>query len=148
METEQLTNLINQKRDILLRLWQLTERQTALVDSQDLTRLLSLLAGKQTLLNELQAVEEQLHPFRAQDPEARRWRSPEARERTRQVAAECEQLLEKMMQVEQQCESQLVQRRDETSRRLHGVHGVSRARQAYLQPNAQKASQLDISSET
>jgi hypothetical protein len=148
MDTEQLAKLIGQKRQLLERLWQLTERQAALVSESDLTRLLSLLAAKQTHLNQLQAIERQLDPFREQDPDERLWVSPEARADARCEAEACAQLLASVMRVEYECEQQLSHRRDDVAHRLQGFQGASQARTAYLQGSSGSSHQLDLSSES
>jgi hypothetical protein len=148
METERLADLIEQKRDVLARLWQLAQRQTALVEESDLTRLLGLLAAKQVLLTQLQEVERQLNPYRDQDPEARVWRSPQVRERARRAAAECESMLGEIVRSELDCESKLVLRRDAAAHRLRADQDASSARAAYLQPAPHGQHLLDVSSET
>lgn len=147
METEVLANLIDKKYEVLSLLRQLARAQKSVVHDGDMTRLMKLLATKQSLLNQLQQLEHQLDPFRHQDPDGRQWRTPQRRQQTRDMATRCESLLNEIMLVEQQCEGELIDRRDAAATRLQGIHTVSQATAAYLS-NAPAHSQLDLSSDT
>ena len=147
MNTDLLADLIGKKHDILTQIRQLTQRQSEIVGVGDMSKLLSLLAAKQQLLTDLQQVEAQLDPFRDDDPETRVWRSPAARQQTRETAEHCDALLKEIMQLEKECEGQLVHRRDEAAAALQGVHTAVHARQAYLQAAPTVRGQLDVSSE-
>jgi flagellar biosynthesis/type III secretory pathway chaperone len=147
METEVLANLIDKKYEVLSLLRQLARAQVSIVHDGDMTRLMKLLATKQTLLHQLQSLEDQLDPFRHQDPETRQWQSKERRQKTRDMATRCESLLNEIMLVEKQCEGELVVRRDAAATRLQGIHSVSQATSAYLS-NGPTHSQLDLSSDT
>ncbi len=147
METETLANLIDKKYEVLSLLRQLARAQSAIVKDGDMTRLMKLLATKQNLLNQLQDLERQLDPFRAQDPDARSWQSPGHRQRAREKATRCESLLSEIMLVEKQCEGELIVRRDTASTRLQGMHSVSQATNAYTSTGPSH-SQLDLSSDT
>jgi hypothetical protein len=147
METDQLAELVSQKREILTQLRGLAERQSQLIHDGDIGRLLSLLSAKQLFLEHLQAVDRQIDPFRSQDPEQRQWRSPELRRQVRQAASDSEALLQQIMRVEQECESQLIHRRDDAAARLQGIHDSAQARTAYLQGDPPTAPRFDISSE-
>lgn len=147
METELLANLIDKKYEVLSLLRQLARAQTTIVKDGDMTRLMKLLGTKQSLLNQLQSLEQQLDPFRTQDPDTRHWKSPERRQQTRDMATRCESLLNEIMLVEKQCEGELVVRRDVVSTRLQGMHSVTQATDAYMS-NGPSYSQLDLSSDT
>ena len=81
METDLLANLIDQKHSVLLQLHELSRRQLRLIDENNISDLLCLLSAKHSLLMQLQRVEDQLNPFRHQDPELRSWRDPADRQR-------------------------------------------------------------------
>ena len=57
----------------------LSRRQLELIDSGEITALVKLLASKQTVMNQLQSLEQKLTPFRDDDPDRRDWRSPAER---------------------------------------------------------------------
>ena len=143
-----LAALIDQKSQVLSRLLSLAQRQMDLVSQGEVTQLLGLLAAKQQLLNSLQDVERRLSPFRNQDPESRRWRSPGDRRRARDSAERCEALLRDIVLLEKQCESELVRHRDATADQLQGVHTVAQASQAYSALSSYRGDQLDVSSES
>jgi flagellar biosynthesis/type III secretory pathway chaperone len=145
-ETEQLAELISDRHEVLVQLRELSRRQLDLIGEGDVDRLLVLLSAKQTLLGRLQKVDRRLDPFRRQDPESRRWRSPADRERTRQMAERCETLLGEIVLVEKQGESDLIRRRDEAATQLEGVHHASQARQAYGEA-ADAGGRLDLTSD-
>jgi len=132
---------------VLAQLLQLTVRQQPLAEADEIENFLSILTVKQQFLLALQQIERQLEPFRSQDPERRVWVSAEARENVRRKASECEQLLHKVMQIERQCESTLVHRRDAAAQSLQGLHAASRANVAYSKTETQ-SSRLDLTSES
>ena len=147
MDTDQLANLIDQKCEVLTLLRQLADRQTEIIATANMTRLLTLLATKQGLLEQMQSIESQIDPFRAQDPDARPWRSPQQRQKTRATAERCESLLKELMSLEKQCEGDLIVRRDKIADRLQGMHYGGQATSAYTE-SITAHHQLDLSSET
>lgn len=146
-ETDLLAELIGKKLAVLEQLRDLSRRQSDLISDGDIERLLSVLSAKQTLLSELQKIQKELEPFRQQDPDARRWRSPAHRERCRQLAERSETLLGEIMLVERQSESEMVRRRDDAVARLHSVQSSADATRAYIQSPDPPPSMLDLSSE-
>jgi flagellar biosynthesis/type III secretory pathway chaperone len=147
METEILAGLIDKKYEVLSSLRQLARAQVNVVRDGDMTRLMKLLATKQDLLHQLQNVEREIDPFREQDPESRRWCSPQRRQQVRDMTTRCESLLNEIMLVERQCENELVVRRAAAATRLQGIQSVTHATDAYLS-NGPALSQLDLSSGT
>jgi hypothetical protein len=147
LPTDLLAELIDAKRDVLEQLRQLARRQSDLIAGGDLAALMTILAAKETLLRRLLNLEKQLDPFRPEDPESRRWRSPELRRRCRQSAERCEALLAELMLLEKQGETELQRRRDETAARLDGAHAAMEARRAYVAPPHVSPASLDLSSE-
>jgi hypothetical protein len=147
LETDLLAQLIGRKRDCLVQLRDLGPRQLALVREGNMRTLLDLLSAKQRMLWELQKLERQLDPFRGQNPDARRWPTPEARQQTARRLAECETLLAQIVQQDQQSEEELIRCRQQTAIQLQGVHAAHRARRAYLAPASDAAGRLDLSSE-
>ncbi|MEX0818581.1 MAG: hypothetical protein WD070_03280 [Pirellulaceae bacterium] len=147
METELLASLIDNKYEVLSSLKQLAIKQMGIVQEGGMTRLMKLLAKKQLLLNQLDNLERELDPFRSQNPESRRWSSPRRRQQTRDRATLCESLLSEVMQLEKQCEDELVVRRDAVAHRLQRLHSVTQATDAYMS-NAPIHNQLDLSSDT
>ena len=146
--TDILADLIGKKHAVLEQLRDLSRRQSDLIGDANMTRLLTVLSAKQTLLTELQKIQRQLEPFRQQDPEQRKWRSPQDRERCSQMAQRCEALLGEIMVVEKQSEAELVQRRDAAVARLEKTHSSAEATRAYMSTPAPVRRRLDLSSES
>ncbi len=146
--TERLAKLIQLKHDVLSQLWELARRQVEVIAADEVDRLMSLLAQKQTLLNQLQRVEVVLDPFRADDPDARLWKSPEDRRRCQMVAERANALLQQLVTLEKQAEGQLVQSRDNTARELAAASSAFAARQAYVPAPSGARQGLDLMSET
>lgn len=146
--TERLAKLIVIKHDLLKQLHALAQRQVEVIASDEVDRLMTLLAEKQVLLNQLQRVEATLNPFRSENADARRWRSPEDRRRCQLVADRANALLAELMQLEKQAEGALVVSRDNTSRELQASTSAFAARQAYVGQPAAPHQSLDLMSET
>jgi hypothetical protein len=144
IDTNLLTQLVRAKHACLLRLRGMGQKQLELIEEGNMTGLLDLLSAKQRPLSELRQIEQALGPFRAQDPEQRRWSSPEARDACARTANECENVLREILKREKQCETELVRRRDEAAVRLQGFHVAGQARGAYTGGSARGISQLDL----
>lgn len=148
LPTDQLAELMDRKLACLSQLREIGRRQAALIADGDLTELLRLLAAKQHLIGALQGVERALVPFRDEQPEARQWRSAEARARCARKASLCRQLLAEIVEQEKAGEARLAQRRDDVAQQLNQVHSARRARGAYCAESAPAAHLLDIASES
>ncbi|MDY0167532.1 MAG: hypothetical protein RBS80_13380 [Thermoguttaceae bacterium] len=147
LETDILLELICSKRTCLEQLQAMGRRQMELIESDQMSALLDLLAQKQQTIAELQQIERGLDPFRDQAPEARRWRNEEARRRCADELSACEGLLAGIIDGEKASERALVLRRDEAATRLQGMHRAGRARASYISPPAATASQIDLCSD-
>jgi hypothetical protein len=129
--TNHLAFLVQRKLEILTLLVRLGKQQLALADGGDMGMLMKLLAAKQALLTQLQELERQLDPFRADDPEARTWASAAARAECQRQATECGWRLSEIIELEKQAERQMVLRRDSVAARLQGAHSAAEATSAY-----------------
>ncbi|MGI6416507.1 MAG: hypothetical protein ACOX1P_12625 [Thermoguttaceae bacterium] len=147
LETDKLTALVRQKRDLLIRFREMGQRQLQLVCEGSMGQLLDVLAAKQRLLDALERVERWLDPFRGQDPGTRQWRSAEARDACAELLDECERLLHVTVQQERESEAALMVRRDEAAERLQNAHLADQARGAYARGGAGPIRQLDLTSE-
>jgi hypothetical protein len=145
-DTDLLAQLVARKRDCLLKLRTMVAKQLELATDGSVTALLDILSSKQRVIVELQKVENDLAPFRNQDPDQRRWRLPQAREDTARQLAECETLMGRIMLEEKKSEHEMVRRRDETALQLQGVHQATVARGAYQDQAKSSPRHLDLSS--
>lgn len=139
-----LATLVERKLHVLTLLKRLAEQQLALIEVGDMELLIKLLAAKQTLLTQLQNLERQLDPFRAQDPETRNWPSAAARAACQRQADLSAQILTELMQLERQGESQMVRRRDSAAARLQTMHTAAEANHAYAAGPLDPVSGLDV----
>jgi hypothetical protein len=147
VETDQLSKLIDAKHGVLLQLYELAQRQHALAESAQPGELISLLAVKQRLLDDLSTLEQQLDPFRQQDPQTRVWRSPADRARCAGVAGTCRQLLDQVMTLERDAMEVLQSRQQQTSATIRSANDAADARSAYLNNNLSEYQRLDLASE-
>ncbi len=146
LDTNRLADLVAQKLRCLEQLRRLSQQQEKLLGDGNMDQLLVVLAGKQRLLNFLAHVEQQLEPYRAQDPEQRTWSTPQDRQRCAEMISACEKILAEIVAGERECEGRLKLRRDETAEKLAGVHAAGHARAAYgAQPPA-SVTNLDLTS--
>ena len=110
-----------------------------------MTNLLKLLSAKQTVMDQLAKVEQQLDPFRGENPDTRDWPSTAVREACQRNVETCNELRMEIMRLEKQGEGEMVCRRDAASVQLAGMHGANEARHAYAAAAA--ATGLDLSTE-
>jgi len=129
--TDKLADLISKRHRCLLQLRDLGHKQAELIATGDMAPLLRLLGAKNQLIVAVQAIEQELNPFHNQNPENRTWPSQEARLKCADQAAECRQLLDEVMQLEQNNEKQMTQRRDQVASQLQAAQAASTARGAY-----------------
>lgn len=146
-DTEQLADLVARKHDCLRQLHDLARRQFVLIEDEHISDLLVLLAHKQRLLGILQGVDQQLTPFRGQQPEQRVWRSNDIRQRTGELLGLCEQLLAEILECEKTGEARLLARRDETALRVKTAFSGHEAHQAYATDYSVAGGRLDFSTE-
>ena len=85
--TDQLSELIRRKHQVLAQLRDAGRRQSELIENGQIASLLKLLAAKQRLIIALQSLEQELKPHYADDAERREWRSPQQRAACAQQAA-------------------------------------------------------------
>ncbi len=143
--TERLADLIGQKHRCLVQLRDIGTRQIETARGGEMDLLMQLLATKQRLLDQMMRVEQQLKPFRDQDPESRVWSSLAERQRCAAVANECESLLNTIVQQEKESERELIRRRDDAQVRLQGTHVAGHVHNAYVSDAAPTRSAVDYS---
>ena len=148
MDTDVLAQLMDRKCEVLEQLHQLAQRQLAVVGEGGQTSdLLGVLAAKQGLLDQLQALQRQLDPYRQQDPDSRRWRTTRDRQRCAQVSGRCQALLGEVIELERRSETQLKSQRDRTAAQLRAVSTAAEARAAYTARPGDSQRSLDLASE-
>lgn len=131
LATDRLASLIAARRQVLTVLAELARRQLRLIAEGQIGSLLSLLATKQAVIRQLQTLHRELAPFHADDPEARLWRSPQARAECQRQAEECQALLAQVLELEQQAEAALKTQQTATSEALGRLTSLADAQAAY-----------------
>ena len=148
MTTQDFAQLIDARLAVLVQLLALSRRQATVINDSELSTLLTLLAGKQQLVNQLQVLDRQLAPYQQQSPESRHWASQSERTRCQQQAARCEAVLREILVTEKQAEDHLVQQRDAVSQRLAAVNQSDHAARSYIPaPSTLASGLLDLTSE-
>lgn len=145
-ETDLLAELARRRHECLLQLRTLGGRQLALIEAEDMSQLMGVLAAKQRLLGELNELERGLDPFRRQRPNERSWRSGELRRQCADLIARSEAVFAEIIAGEKQGELRMQQHRDQAAARLQGARAATHARSAYV-GDASYSTRLDLSSE-
>jgi alpha-D-ribose 1-methylphosphonate 5-triphosphate diphosphatase PhnM len=145
-ETDLLAELAFRRHGLLVQLRELGRRQLELIEQGDMTQLIHLLSAKHHLLAELQQVEKRLDPYRAQNPDSRRWRTAKLREECAEVVAKSNGLLQEILDQEKRGATSLQKHRDEAAARLQMAHSAGHARAAYATTHA-LAARLDVSTQ-
>jgi hypothetical protein len=142
--TDHLAALIAGKNQVLEVLVRLSRRQLDLIAAGEMTALVKLLAAKQTVMNQLQSLEQKLAPFRDEDPDRRAWRSPAERAACQDCAQQAQMLLAEVIKLEKQAEQAMVARRDAVAAALVAAQSASDARAAYATPSTQLISNVHV----
>ena len=129
--TKRLAELIGRKRQVLSQLRDVGERQTNLINYGDTGALLTLLAAKQQLISTVRNLERELTPYYAEDPDSRTWASLHDRAQCAQQAAECNALLEEIVNLEKHGAEMMTNRRNEVAQQLQQAHAAAHIRGAY-----------------
>jgi hypothetical protein len=145
MDTALLAQLVHRKRECLTQLAGLVRRQQALIEAEEMARLLDVLAVKQRMLHELEKIERALDPCRNEQPAQRHWASPEERQRCAADLDDCRRLLAEIVAQERLCEADLSRRRDLAAEQLQGSHRARDARSAYMAGDGRDINQMDFS---
>lgn len=129
--TQTLADLVSKRLACLQQLHAIGLKQSQLIAADQMSDLLRLIATKQKLITALQAIEQGLQPFHGEDPEARVWSSPAARQQCAAEAETCRKLLADVMALEAANEKLMTTRRDETATKLNASASASKVRGAY-----------------
>lgn len=129
--TEQLFSLMEAKLGLLSELRNLAIQQSDAVEKQDVAELLQLLGRKQGLMERLQAIQDQLRPFADEDPEQRRWSSPERRAACQATQRRCDQSIEEILVMEHRAIETMTSQRDAISGQLVQATDAMRLSRAY-----------------
>ncbi|MDR0336674.1 MAG: hypothetical protein LBI18_06245 [Planctomycetaceae bacterium] len=126
-----LSELIQCKEELLRRLLPISMQQLKIVRQNNLSVLLHHLATKQRLMNEFEAIEQQLAPFQAIPPEERKWNNETERLETNAAIERCATLLEEIIQNDSISMDELTVQKTETENQLRRVRQGSQVLSAY-----------------
>jgi len=145
-DTETLIRIVQQRLESLEQLAELVARQEELIEQQQVSGLMTVLAAKQRVLGRLTDLEMQLDPFREEDPDQRVWSSVERRQQCAAALERGQRLIRELLERERTSEQQLSAQRDAIGRRIDGAHAAQAARNAYQPGSGSARGSLDLSS--
>lgn len=143
-DTQQLSALIERQLSVLSDLKMLAVQQTECLGTDHVERLLSLIARKQPLIEELLQIHTELKPFQDQDPDERRWSDSTARAHCRELSESCRKLHQEILRLESQALGELELNRNAIAAQLQDCRDATLASSAYLTDTILAESSLDL----
>jgi len=129
--TERLFELIEIKLHLLQEMQNLTVEQADQVIQHDMAALMAVLSRKQTLMESLQTIQEELLHYRDENPEARVWSSSDKRAQCKAMVQRTEQLLAELIVQENRCLDSMNLKRDAVLTQLQQNIAASQLQAAY-----------------
>ncbi|MDR2116333.1 MAG: hypothetical protein LBP87_08125 [Planctomycetaceae bacterium] len=126
-----LGELIRRKEEILRRLLPISVQQLKIVRQNDLTMLLRHLAVKERLMNEFEAIEQELRPFQAIPPEQRQWKNETEQLEMDKMIKHCAEMLEEIIRNDSTSMEELSVQKTEVETQLRRVRQGSRVFASY-----------------
>jgi hypothetical protein len=123
--------IFKDRRQCFADLLHLSQSQLGLVQSDDYSRLLRLLSGKQQIISRLEAISSRAPQLWGQWSRERDRLPTPVRALCEQTLAETETLLGELLEHERIATESLARRRDQTARQLAAVASGSRVNHAY-----------------
>jgi hypothetical protein len=146
LNTEELSSLLERQLEILSALLMLAQQQVDYLGADNVELLLSMLARKQPLINELLELQANLQPFREQDPEQREWVSEHKRAHCQQLVAQCTQMHQELLRLEAMMLSELELHRNAVAAQLQDGRDATLAHTAYSAEALLDESTFDLTS--
>jgi len=137
-----ILELLRLQAKLHAKLESFADRQRALVTGSDVGPLLSLLADRQKLTDQLVRVGDGLAPVRRDWAAVRERFTPDERAEAEQLLAETQERLKRMIEGDESDARLLSARKQSVARALRATHTTSQAVSAYRSP-AGSASRLD-----
>ncbi|WP_417733968.1 hypothetical protein [Rosistilla oblonga] len=140
-----LSQLVDDKFRLLGVLIEKGKQQQQQITAGDATALLQLLAEKQTLIEELQRLQDEIAALQSRGDLA--WASPEARARCQSVAAQCNALGQLVLELEATCERHATTQRDAMAKQIYDFSNFnSRSSDSYSLDDETRLAEFDESS--
>jgi len=143
-DTQQLSALIERQWNILSALRVLALQQVDCLGAEEGEMLLSMIARKQPLIEELLLIQRQLGPYRGQDPEQRTWQDESARACCQAMQASCENLHQEIVRLESMALGELEMNRNAVAAQLQDCRDATLATSAYTADTVLSESSLDL----
>ena len=149
MDGTKLATLVSRRLATLNRLHEIGARQIDAIQGGRMSELMRILSEKQSPLNELSSIAEQLRAASADDPAARQWESQAQREQCRLEQETCERLHLDLLAIEAECEAALQQSRLEVEQEVRRIDGAKQAVTQYSSQDSVSRSgdRLDLASD-
>jgi hypothetical protein len=140
LDTARLTELAERKLHLLTQLRELSLDQHSLADQRRTDELLSVLSRKNDVIDRLRSIQDELKPFKAQEPEQRTWTSVTARNHCVELFRRSEVLIAEILVIDNQTLGEMTLQRDLVGQQLsqfasaeaiHEAYGVTDDRDEY-----------------
>lgn len=129
--TERLFSLFETKLHLLRELQALALEQSSLVAQHDMTALMTVLSRKQSIMESINQIQEQLAKYRDDDPEQRTWSSQERRKECQAIVHECDALVQALIVQENRSIDDMAAHKDGIHSQLQQNAAASQVQKAY-----------------
>jgi hypothetical protein len=143
-DTQHLSALIERQWSILSALRLLAVHQADCLGADHVELLLSMIARKQPLLDELLQIQTLLNPYRGQDPDLRIWSDAAERERCKAMLVSCDQLHQEIVRLESHALDELEVQRSAVAAQLQECRDATLASSAYTSETILAESSFDL----
>ncbi len=142
--TDQLSSLISERYEIVNSLLNLTLGQSEASLGEDLAVTMSLLARRESLVDRLRQIHSQLSDFQDETPESRVWSFPNQREQCQQLLDQSDEMLRKILELDEQTLRSLQNRREAVAAQLYCGQDSISVQKAYSTQQILSESLLDV----
>lgn len=143
--TNRLRSLLESKLDLVNQLHELSMAQQSLSSTEEVDAMMGMIARRDGLMDHLLQVQQQLLPYRTDDPNGRLWQSIEAREHCQRLLVRIEQLVQSVIKIDEQTLQRMCDYRDSLALELRQGADLSMLQNAYAPSNETlQATVLDI----
>lgn len=139
-----IEQLLQRRCEVCRTLIGLSERQNALIEHEEpIDELMVVLGRKQTLIDDLQVVEDELRPLREVWVKSQDAAEADQRERIRGLAGRAEDVLKRVLELEEVARSSLVESQQRVVEELTHIDKGRRLVKAYGRPELNEARAID-----
>jgi len=135
MSTIHLASLLSKRLLYIKQLATLARRQYEVIQENDITKLLEVLARKEYMLYEIGLIETELSPYKNEDPDARVWNSEEDRLHAAGVIEQTKQIMAYIREMEQVCHEEAVRQKEQLEQQAKRMDSGATIVGAYAKQN-------------